>query len=853
MNNAEEDILAPELKQAVDSIIQQIDHRDQFARDRMIKVYKRNEYFWEGLQNIYFSEVAHDWRFISDVPDEGYDFIEEEDIEAKVVNIYKAHGEVIISAISQAIPATRFYPNDADQASDIYTAQSFTRLAELIRKHNKSPFLFMKAIGLLYNQGIIAAYTFNDQNSKYGTETVQHFRQGIIKNKVGYCPECGENLAVQPMNTSEVADQLGGAPVEEMPVPEGAETSIENNAFPQEEPPSQPPPAADLMEGMALPPEEPMPPIDPMMEALPEGPMPEVAPPEDLPPPMPPMMEPPPPNAQICPSCGQNVSPLEETEEEPVQELDFEEAIAKSRQIIELYGATNVQIFPRARTLQQSGYLILNDEHDVAEMQEKFPHIADKIVPTADSERYDRWARSPSIVQSDDDSEVCTCRQIWLRPWMFNKIGKMDDERVLALKSQFPSGLRAIYINDVLAEVNDEDMDEYWTVSVDPILDRVHGQPYANPIVPIQEMTNEMFQLTIETVRHGIPETFVDSSVIDLQKYRSMEVSPGALYPVKAPAGGNIGAAFYTNRAALLSREHKEFHDDLQTAGQFVLGTVPSVYGGTMQGGSDTASEYSMSRAQGLQRLQIIYKMISFFWADLESKAVKCYAKNMKTDEKIVKSQGKNSFVNVWIRKAEMTGEVGQVEPELSEQFPLAWAQKRDIIMRLLELNNEALNEALFHPENRHTVAELVGITELTVPGDADRSKQLYEIYELLQGQPQPVGLNPMDGTPVLEASVPVDPEIDDHGVHKAVIKEWCVSEVGMDQKLTNPGGYMNVVAHFQNHTEAEMQEQMKQMMMQGGMPPGGAPPEGPGQPSPPKAKDNESIPAPRGAANVAT
>jgi hypothetical protein len=846
-NNADDEILSAELKQALDSIVSQIDYRDQFARDKMMKVLKRNEYFWEGLQNIYFSEVAHDWRFISDNPDDDYDYAEEADIENKIVNIYKAHGEVVISAIAQAIPATRFYPSDADEAQDIYTAQAYTRLAELIRKHNKAPFLFMKAIGLLYNQGIIAAYTFNDQNSKYGTETVQHFRQGVLKNKVGYCPECGENLAVQPMNTSGLADQLG-SPIEEMPVPEGAETSIENNAFPQTEAPVEPPPVESVME-QDMPADAGAPPEAMGLEGIPDEAM--IPPPEaEMPPQMTGMMEPPPPNAEICPNCGANVAPMIETEEEPIQELDWEETVAKSRQIIELYGAINVQIMPRARTLQQSGYLILNDEHDVAEMQEKFPHIADQIVPTADSDRYDRWARTPSISASDDDAEICTCRQIWLRPWMFNKVGKSDDERVLALKAQFPSGLRAIYINDVLAEVNDEDMDEYWTVSVDPILDRVHGQPYANPLVPIQEMTNEVFQLTVETIRHGIPETFVDSSVIDLQKYRSMEVSPGSLYPVKAPVGGNISAAFYTNRAALLSREHKEFHDDLQTAGQFVLGTVPSVYGGTMQGGSDTASEYSMSRAQALQRLQIIYKMISFFWSDVESKAVKCYAKNMKTDEKIVKSQGKNSFVNVWIRKAEMNGEVGQVEPELSEQFPLAWSQKRDIIMRLLELNNEALNEALFHPENRHTVADLVGITELTVPGDADRSKQLYEIYELLQGQPQPIGLNPMDGTPILEPTVPVEKDIDDHIVHKAVIKEWCVSEIGMDQKMTNPGGYMNVVAHLSMHVEAEQMEAMKQMMLQGAPPPGQEG-QGPQQGSPPKAKDTENIPAPRGVANV--
>ena len=549
INDSEDEILSAELRQSLDSIILQIDSRDQFARDRMMKVYKRNEFFWEGMQGIYFSEVAHDWRFISENYDEDYDYAEEANIENKIVNIYKAHGEVIISAISQAIPATRFYPSDADQASDIYTAQAYTRLAELIRKHNKAPFLFMKAIGLLYNQGIIAAYTFNNQNSKYGTETVQHFRQGVMKNKVGYCPECGENLAVQPMNSSGLANALGGAPLEEMPIPEGAETSIENNANPQSEAPVEPPPVESVME-QDLPAETGIPP-GPGLEGIPDEAM--IPPPEEVVPPLAGMMEPPPPNAEICPNCGSNVAPMIETEEEPVQELDWEETVPKSRQIIELYGATNVQIMPRARTLQQSGYLILNDKHDVAEMQEKFPHIADKIVATADSERYDRWARAPGNIGSDSDEEICTCRQVWLRPWMFNKIGKLDDERVLALKSQFPSGLRAIYINDVLAEVNDEDMDEYWTVSVDPILDRVHGQPYANPIVPIQEMTNEVFQLTVETIRHGIPETFVDSSVIDLQKYRSMEVSPGSLYPVKAPVGGNIGAAFYTNRAALLS------------------------------------------------------------------------------------------------------------------------------------------------------------------------------------------------------------------------------------------------------------------------------------------------------------
>jgi hypothetical protein len=822
--DAEEQILPDELMRGLSALVEQIDLRDQFARDRLMKVYKRNEYFWEGIQNIYFSEVAHDWRYFGADDEENSDPYEEANIEAKVVNIYKAHGEIIIAAISQSLPSTRFFPNDADQAADIYTAQAFSRLAELIRKHNKAPFLFMKAIGLLYNQGVIAAYTYNDRDEKYGVDKVDHYKDITKQMGIDYCPDCGAELAVHPMNSPE--EPASGLPLAPAPGP-----SAPMEGMPPAMPEGPPP-----MQGM--PPEMPLPPD---MEQMPG---------EEFPAPLPLPMSPeqqtmPPQDMAMCPNCGP-VSPFSDMQEEQETVLDFTEVIPKCRQIIELYGGTNVQIAPRAKTLTQSGYLILNDEHDVAEMQDRFPHIAHKISATADSERYDRWARSPSIVQSDDDAEICTCRQVWLRPWMFNKLGKADDETVMALRDKFPSGIRAIYINDVLAEVNDEDMDEFWTVSVDPILDRVHGQPHANPMIPIQEMTNELFQLTIETIRHGIPETFVDSSIIDLQKYARQEVSPGSMYPVKAPVGGNIGAAFYTNKAAMLSREHKEFADDLQVAGQFVLGTVPSVYGGSQQGGSDTAAEYSMSRAQALQRLQIIYKMISFFWTELESKAVKIYAKNMKTDEKIVKSQGKNSYVNVWIRKAEMTGEVGQVEPELSEQFPLAWAQKRDIMMRLLELNSDAINEALFHPENRQVVSELVGIPELTVPGNADRTKQLYEIYELLNAEPQQIGVNPLDGTPMLQPTVPVEQEVDEHQVHIAVIKEWCVSEIGMDQKMTNPPGYMNVIAHLQAHVEINQQQMMQQALAS-------AVPERAekGKPSPPKGKDTESIPAPRGVANA--
>jgi len=41
--------------------------------------------------------------------------------------------------------------------------------------------------------------------------------------------------------------------------------------------------------------------------------------------------------------------------------------------------------------------------------------------------------------------------------------------------------------------------------------------------------------------------------------------------------------------------------------------------------------------------------------------------------------------------KAELTGKVGNVEPDPSEQFPLSWSQKRDLFMQLITMQNPVI------------------------------------------------------------------------------------------------------------------------------------------------------------------
>lgn len=181
-------------------------------------------------------------------------------------------------------------------------------------------------------------------------------------------------------------------------------------------------------------------------------------------------------------------------------------------------------------------------------------------------------------------------------------------------------------------------------------------------------------------------------------------------------------------------------------------------------------------------------------------------------------------FINVWIRKSEMTGKIGEVIAETSETFPISNAQKRDMLMKLLEMQDPNIGAAIFHPENSGSVAQLVGFGDFYIPGDDDRSKQLNEITELLVAQPMPAGMDPMTGQPMFQPTVMPDQDIDDHDIHMQTVKAFLVSETGQQVKKENPMGFQNCLAHYKAHEMAQMMTMMKESMMQGAGPGSEAP-----------------------------
>jgi hypothetical protein len=728
-----EDVYGKEVLDALLRIKDKLCIPEKTVREHFVRRLKKLECYWNNLQYIYWDAIARDYRDYQDRTNVAFEDPQADtDVQAiaKVINIYKAHGQAWISAIAAGIPYVRFFPDDADNASDVETAKAYSKIAELIQRHNQAEILFLRALYLLYNTGTVFAYNERKTSKDFGIIKEPIQGEQTVTNRTSFCPACGA-----PMGQPETI------------------------------PGENPPPAQSM--------------------------------------------------PQDCPTCGLNVEPEAQDSPETFPTITGYSDKPKSREILACFGPLHVEVPHYISKLDDTPYLRFVTEEPLGKIQETYPEYAHLIKPSYDSDAIERWARNDRRYNGEWQENICTVQRMWLRPWAYNYYGNFDDEIVKQLKQEYPEGLYMVIINeDLIVEVLKDVLDDHWTATTSPFAEHIHAEPEGQSIVPLQDMTNELANITLETIEFGIPETFADPSVLDFENYSKSEARPGMVNQAKAPSGQNLSAGFHDIKAASLSQEVEMFANRLDSTTQFVLGTFPTIYGGSLEGGSGTAREYELSRAQALQRLSGTWTVLKSWWAKVMAKSVKSFAENMQDDEKMVQSIG-DSFVNVWIKKSQLQGKVGEIEPETSEAFPISWAQKRDVLMQLIQMKDPEIGSILQHPENMSFIAELIGMEDLYIPGDDDRNKQLYEISILIQGQPTVAGIDPMTGQEQYQSTVPVDPEIDNHSTESEVCLAWLKGDVGLATKEQNPAAWMNVRAHYMEHQMILQQQAMQQMQMQ--------------------------------------
>ena len=731
------------LERHIKSLSDHFENEDTAVRQRQIRQWRKMKLYWAGFTRIWFSETAHNWQ----IWDQS---IETEDNQAsyydKPINLFRAYLESIIAALSINIPVVHCTPDDAENPDDINTAEAGNNIYLMVSKYINSQLLFIQALYVLCTEGMVAAYTYSKEDEKYGTYEDKKYEDMEVEAR--QCAVCGMVLS----------DELF------------AEAGLEQ---PQEE-----------------------------IEDFDSSELDEFAPDDDdvhlhalL-------------NKQeiVCPQCSSLLDPSLEKQKLIIPRLTGITKKPKSRQCFEVYGGLYVKVPNYAKEQKDIPYLRFSYETHYANAIARFEKLQGMAKKDVQLKRegssgiydpYERWGRLSPQYYGEYPTNNVTVRMYWFRPesyWV------LEEDNVKELKNKYPDGLKAIFVNDILCELHNENLDDCWTITKNPLSDYIHYDPLGLLLTSVQDITNDLIALTLQTIEQGIPQTFADPAVLDFEAYRNSEATPGGVYPTKAQgATKNIAEGFTTLKTASLSPEVMPFGASIQSMGQLASGALPSLFGGGgSEQGSKTASEYAMSRAQALQRLQTPWKMLTLWWKDSWSKIIDSYIKDAVDDEHFTKKDYQGNFLKVYIKKAQLEGKIGSVELEGSEQIPSTWQQKKDALMQLLQMNNPQILEALMSPENLSLLKEALGLQDFVMPGEDYRIKQFEEIRQLLDSEPLP------DGSP----SVPIDVELDDHALEAEVVKSWAVSEAGRLAKIENPSGYMNVLAHGKEHI---MQVQLMQ------------------------------------------
>ena len=685
-----------EIQKALGQLYRDAKDEDRFVRDNYLLLWERLEYYWNNILDIFQDPTTGTWV----VPD--WNRLEEEgETPPRLINIYRPYGEVIVAALSVAIPGVVYFPDDPDNPNDVETARGYGAITELNQLHNKAAMQIIKALTIIFNNGTIFGYNYYHKDPKYGTlKTPRIEFKDLVQFEI-HCPQCGEAID-------------GGT---------GTPEPIGN-----------------------------------------------------------------------CMTCGYQgpVEPQISSDKFP-QIVGWDET-PKGIICQELFSGRNVKVSAYARNQEECGYLLLEFLQSVPMLRSVFQDKADRI-QAGSSGSWETYTKIPLQYFGEMPQNAANVACLWLRPWQFFQLGNVDLAK--HLMSLYPEGAYAIFVNNELMDIYPENMDDHWTISPNPMGTNLYMRALGENLATIQDIRAELVEIELQTAEYGIPETFADPRVLDFTKYGGSRAKPGMVTQAKPVPGKTIADGFHTVKSAILSQEIDPLRQHIDNDAQFVSGAYPSVYGGPAQGGSKTAAEYQQSKAQALQRLGTIWKIISTFWADFQSRSAVEKAnvlKELGMDENFAKREG-GGFVNVWIRQASLTGKIGRCEPESADQLPITWAARKDAMMQLMSLNNDAVLQVLAHPRNSGILKDAYGISDLYIPGEDSRLRQLEEFKDLSQGIP-----------------IPINEMVDNNAIHAETLKSLLE---GPEGRMLSQEGMMASIQHLAAHEEVLAAQQARQIAEQ--------------------------------------
>jgi hypothetical protein len=774
-NNERLEELRPDLVNALRELVVQYREEGMVARRHEIRRIRQARLFWQGLQYAWWNPQDMTWH----LPYESKTYDDSAAAEMPryqfVTNLYQAFGLSFISILSQDVPATRFYPQSAQSIGDISAARAASQVCDLVEQNNRVQHLLTGVAFYLWTDGKIGGYVrYVADSQRFGShdEPVIEEHYVALGDDSYVCPECGTEQGVGDRGQGVGEEQEAG----------GGLQAPGENLTPSTYSPTQTPDA----------PSNNLPPAT--YNLLP---------------------------AVLCRNCGGSLGPehFKPAARVAVPLITGVRRVSNGQEVISVVGGLELNTPVWANEMHEYPYLQWSMEVHRAKLKASYPHAADKIQmggPQSADEVYARSTRVaisqglPTTHPGDALFNLITFSRTWIRPWSFYAIeDKSTRDALLAL---FPEGCYVAYAGDTYCESRNESMDDRWRVMHALPGDGQNRPSVGDSLVQIQERYNTLSNIQAETYEYGIPPIYADPQVLDFDALANQTAEPAAHYPARARPGQPLAAGFFQPAPAQVPPDLVRHQQELMgPVSQFLTGLFPAVFGGEMES-QKTATGYAMARDQALGRLGLVWRRLKTFYSDVMLLSVDCFRKNRPEDAEIPILGPGGEFESRWIRLADLKGNI-QAHPESDETFPRLKSQQRAVVQQLMASSDPMIQQALTDPANVGFVKSVLGLSDLVVPGEDSRNKQLREIDLLLASAPvvekgtgsrgQVVGENLTPETGHLLPSVPVDLLFDNHAVELEECRRWANSDAGQIAHLENPVGFANVRAHAEAHLRA--------------------------------------------------
>jgi len=807
-NNERLEELKPKLVHALRELVRQYREEGIVARRHEIRRIRQARLFWQGLQYAWWNPNDMNWHLPFEQRFSDDRALEEMPRYQFVTNFYQGFGLSFIAVLSQDVPSVRFYPQSAQSLEDISAARAASDVAALIEQNNHIEHLLTSIGYFLWTDGKLGAYVryvADGQRFGFREENVLEALEIPLGEDVYVCPQCGK--------------ETGQAKLENRKAEENIALPGESDEF--------------SVPGFGVPANSKSP----------------VA------------------NHAACPDCGAELGDanLRKAERVTVPRVAGTRRVANGQEVISIAGGLELNTPVWANEMHEYPYLQWQAEVHRAKLKAAYPHAADKIETSPSQGAEDVYARVsrlsveqglPSIHPGDALMNLITFDRTWLRPWAFYSV---EDAEVRAeLLALFPDGCYVGFAGDAYCESRSESMDDHWRVLHALPGDGQNRPSVGDSLVQVQERYNVLSNMQAETYEYGIPPIYADPQVLDFDALANQVAEPAAHFPARARPGQPLAAGFFQPAPAQVPPDMLRHQQDLiGPVAQFLTGLFPAVFGGNMED-VKTASGYALARDQALGRLGLVWRRMKQFYADVMLLSVDVFRKNRPHDAEIPLLGPDGVFDSHVIRIADLKGNIS-VHPEADETFPRLKSQQRGVLQQMFSINDPMIQRALTEPANLGYIKNVLGLTELVIPGEESRNKQLREIQQLLAGAPIVISLHPSgaahiepalsdvgaqlypessrgdaapqlgtmpDSTagsaasaqslgdsarpqgasatvPLVLPSVPVDQLLDDHAVEFEECKRWANSDAGQAARMTNPAGFANVRAHAEAHLRA--------------------------------------------------